>query len=283
MDKKEVFEIIRSLRTKHGISLGDIEDIQQSEIEKLSSIEKIFDMSNQYDVDLLVALIYLLNDEPEPVYEWFKNSHEDCKYLRKSKTSFNVLGDGISVAAGVSAGIGISAFTGVEIDGAKIHSFSEKKEPKKHDLFKLLIAAFIQNPLFFSMAWNWNIFNLNSIADNKSISNLNQEDELDDFYIPMAASSADKGFLYKEIPDIGTMYMYYDEDYEELTLRIEVNEENLNKIFKVRQKIQYAETGYISEIRIEANGQKTIQKATKPKGNPLHGIRYFGKPKIIFE
>ena len=49
----------------------------------------------------------------------------------------------------------------------------------------------------------------------------------------MAASSADKGFLYKEIPDIGTMYMYYDEDYEELTLRIIVDEENLTDLIIV--------------------------------------------------
>ena len=61
MDKKEIFKIIRTLRVNHGISLGEIEDIQLREIEKLSSIENIFDMSNQKDVELLVALIYLRN------------------------------------------------------------------------------------------------------------------------------------------------------------------------------------------------------------------------------
>ena len=123
MDKKEVFEIIRTLRKKHGISLGEIEDIQQTESEKLSSIENIFDMSNQFDVDLLVCLIYLLNDEPDNLYEWFKTTHSDCKYLS-----------------------------------------SPKKTSIPAEDYRLLIAAFVQNPLFFSMAWNWNIFNKESLA-----------------------------------------------------------------------------------------------------------------------
>ena len=232
MNQKEVFEIIRNLRTKHGISLGEIENIQRKEIDILSTIEKIFDMSSQKEVDLLVALIFLLNDKPDNVFEWFKTTHSDCKYLSKA------------------------------IDK---NTYSDE--------YKLLIAAFVQNPLFFSMAWNWNTFNKESLAFSA----------VDDFYIPMAASSADKGFLYKQIPDIGTMYMYYDEDYEELTLRIEVNEENLNKKFKVYQKIQYAENGEIFEIEFENNGEKIIAGKPILTQNPSHGIRYHGNPKIMFE
>lgn len=147
-----------------------------------------------------------------------------------------------------------------------------------HSAIVFVISSFFHNPVFFTKAWN-----LNLIINWKISKIKNQEEELDDFYIPMAASSADKGFLYKEIPDIGTMYMYYDEDYEELTLRIIVDEENLNKKFKVSQKIQYKETWDIFEIEFESNGQKNIAGKLNPNQDPSHGIRYFGKPKITFE
>lgn len=182
MNKKEVFEIIRNLRIKHGITLGEIEDIQQKETERLSSIEKIFDMSSQYDVDLLVALIYLLNEDPKPVYEWFKTNHKNCKYLSESRKP-NPFGISKIIAGSRVAAITGNAFggriplVGVVIGGGVggLLGYMPNNPPTskfKNDenyYNKLLIAAFIQNPLFFSMAWNWNIFNLNSIADSKSV------------------------------------------------------------------------------------------------------------------
>ncbi len=148
----------------------------------------------------------------------------------------------------------------------------------EHSAIVFIISSFFHNPVFFTKAWN-----LNAIINWKISKIKNQEEELDDYYIPKAASSADKGYKEKVIPGVGKMYMYYDEDYEELTLRIIVDEENLNKKFKVSQKIQYAETGKIFEIYFESNGQKTIAGKPLPNQNPSHGIRYFGKPKVTFE
>lgn len=240
MDKEEAFEIICHLRAKHGISLGELREIQKKEKEKISSINNIFDMATQDDVDLLVALIYLLNDAPEELYDWFKNNHKECEYLEKSK---NVKSVGLVGAA---------------------------YESKFNYCYKIIIAAFMQNPLFFSMAWNWNTFNLNSLSQEKT-------------YIPMAASSGDKGYLHKKVPGIGTMYMYYDRDYEELTLRIDLEEEIISKHFKVVQKIQYAETGDIFDIVFESNGLNPIAGKPTPNQNPSHGIRYVGNPIISME
>ena len=255
MDKNEIFEKICSLRSKHGISLGEIKEIQRKEKEKLSSITKIFDMSTQDDVNLLLALIYLLNKEPYDLYEWFKNNHKDYKYLRKSKNISSV---------GIVAAINSTTFP-------TILNKSTINENEFNYCYKILIAAFIQNPLFFSMAWNWNVFNLDSLA----------QENAENYYIPMAASSADKGFLHKKIPGIGTMYMYYDEDYEELTLRIELEEENLSKHFKIIQKIQFKETGNIFEIEFKSNGERIIAGKQTPNQNPSHGIRYVGEPLIL--
>lgn len=148
----------------------------------------------------------------------------------------------------------------------------------EHSAIVFIFSSFFHNPVFFTKAWN-----LNAIINWKISKIKNQEEELDDYYIPKAASCADKGYKEKVIPGVGKMYMYYDEDYEELTLRIIVDEENLNKKFKVSQKIQYAETGKIFEIYFESNGQKTIAGKPLPNQNPSHGIRYFGKPKVTFE
>lgn len=257
MDKKETFETICNLRAKHGISLGEIKEIQIKEKEKLSSINNIFDMATQDDVDLLVALIYLLNDEPDDIYNWFKINHKDCKYLEKSNNMSSV---------GMVAAAIVNPFL------AKLN-MSTNAENKFNYFYKILIAAFIQNPLFFSMAWNWNIFNLNSLS----------QENAEKYYIPMAASSGDKGYLHKKVPGIGTMYMYYDEDYEELTLRIDLEEEIISKHFKVVQKIQYAETGDIFDIVFESNGLNSIAGKPTPNQNPSHGIRYVGEPRISME
>jgi len=257
MEKNEIFEKICNLRSKHGISLGEIKEIQQKEKEKLSTITKIFDMSTQDDVNLLVALIFLLNETPDALYDWFKNNHKNCRYLGKSKNISSV---------GIAAAINVNPFL------PKLNK-SAMDEGEFNYCYKILIAAFIQNPLFFSMAWNWNSFNLESYAQEKE----------ENYYTPMAASSADKGFLHKKIPGIGTMYMYYDEDYEELTLRIEIEEENVTKQFKITQKIQFKETGDIFEIEFESNGQRIIAGKQTPNQNPSHGIKYVGDPLISIE
>jgi|GEM_PF-4361720 hypothetical protein len=160
MDKNGAFETICNLRSKHGISLGEIKDIQQKERETISSIENIFDMSNQTDVDLLVALIYLLNDEPDDIYDWFIENHKNCEYFNDSKKA-NSFGNTIASSL---LDTGFAAF--LTIPSPKDNNNSVT--PGDDYLFKILIAAFMKNPLFFSMAWNWNIFNLNSISDSRS-------------------------------------------------------------------------------------------------------------------
>lgn len=222
MNKKEVFEIIRNLRIKHGITLGEIEDIQQKETERLSSIEKIFDMSSQYDVDLLVALIYLLNEDPKPVYEWFKTNHKNCKYLSESRNP-NPFGISKIIAGSRVAAITGNAFGGrIPLVGAVIaggvggllgympnNQTTSKFKNDENYYNKLLIAAFIQNPLFFSMAWNWNIFNLNSISENKSVLRISAWNWVSDYeeYGMAASGGIYKKLLEKECEDFGNLYI----------------------------------------------------------------------------
>lgn len=177
MNKNEVFEIICNLRAKHGISLGEIKEIQQEERETISAIENIFDMSSQTDVDLLVALIYLLNDEPDDIYDWFIENHKDCEYLNDSR---NVNSFGNIIASSL-LGTGVAAFLKAPSPKENNNSVATRNDY----LFKILIAAFMKNPLFFSMAWNWNIFNLNSISDSRS------ESQTQTYYIIIFETKSD--------------------------------------------------------------------------------------------
>ena len=184
MDKNGAFETICNLRSKHGISLGEIKDIQQKERETISSIENIFDMSNQTDVDLLVALIYLLNDEPDDIYDWFIENHKNCEYFNDSKKA-NSFGNTIASSL---LDTGVAAF--LTIPSPKDNNNSVT--PGNDYLFKILIAAFMKNPLFFSMAWNWNIFNLNSISDSRFESESSKSKQRDDGVIILFPNPKDR-------------------------------------------------------------------------------------------
>lgn len=246
MTSEETIAYLNDLRIKNNVSFSEIEETIAQKENQIAKITECIEKDDNYSKEVMGYVFKLLNNNVEEVISYYYQSCID------SDNNCN--------------------------NGKLKTQKTEAIWKDEHSAIVFIISSFFHNPVFFTKAWN-----LNAIINWKISKKKNQEDELDDFYIPMAASSADKGFLYKEIPDIGTMYMYYDADYEELTLRIEVNEENLNKNFKVMQKIQYAETWDIFEIEFESNGQKTIAGKSNPNQNPSHGIRYFGKPKIIFE
>lgn len=246
MTSKETIAYLNDLRIKNNVSFSEIEETIAQNENQISKVTECLEKDDNYSKEVMKYIFELLNNNVEEVISYYYQSCID---------SDNTCNNG-------------------KLKTQKTETFWKDE----HSAIVFIISSFFHNPVFFTKAWN-----LNAIINWKISKIKNQEEELDDFYIPKAASSADKGYKDKVIPGVGKMYMYYDEDYEELTLRIIVDEENLNKKFKVSQKIQYAETGKIFEIYFESNGQKTIAGKPRPNQNPSHGIRYFGKPKVTFE
>ena len=116
MTRQEANEIFEKIRNKNNFSLEEIDTCLDTQAEKIAQMEKVFDLKEESDYTCLFAVAELMASEGD---------------IQKVKN--NLL---------------------EENPFEKGNEHIEPRQPDRND--KLLILTAIENnPLFFSMAWNW--------------------------------------------------------------------------------------------------------------------------------
>ena len=116
MTRQEANEIFEKIRNKNNFSQEEIDACLDTQAEKVAQMEKVFDLKEESDYTCLFAVAELMTSEGD---------------IQKVKD--NLLEE--------------NPFEGK-------NGNSEIRQPDRND--KLLILTAIENnPLFFSMAWNW--------------------------------------------------------------------------------------------------------------------------------
>lgn len=116
MTKQEANEIFEKIRNKNNFSQEEIDACLDTQAEKVAQMEKVFDLKEESDYTCLFAVAELMASEGA---------------IQKVKD--NLL---------------------KENPFEKGNEHTELRQPDRND--KLLVLTAIENnPLFFSMAWNW--------------------------------------------------------------------------------------------------------------------------------
>ncbi len=116
MTRQEANEIFEKIRNKNNFSQEEIDTCLDTQAEKIAQMEKVFDLKEESDYTCLFAVAELMASEGD---------------IQKVKD--NLLEE--------------NPFEGKNWN-------SEIRQPDRND--KLLILTAIENnPLFFSMVWNW--------------------------------------------------------------------------------------------------------------------------------
>lgn len=171
-------------------------------------------------------------------------------------------------------------------------SKEDVKQPEWED--KLLVSTAMEdNPLFFSMAWNWTSLVEQRLLGKQRLGKQSQTDvtateESDDDWIGlMAASTGNTQFGEKAVDGVGTLFIDYREKYGEFFVGLKVDENLHEKSITVRQKILLKDTGreLTAVIRADAQSEMVYSQpfSVEEAGNPAKGFKYVGGPEITDE
>ena len=161
------------------------------------------------------------------------------------------------------------------------NSYSMNKVRQPDWNTKLLVTtALVDNPLFFSMAWNWSQIIESKVQENRK--KLDAESD-DPWFMRIAASTGNTQFGEKPLDGLGTIFIDCREKYKEFYVGIKLNDSVLGKEFIVTQRIKMKDTDKEFEAHIKTNGRQILYSEPfyiDEYGNPANGFKYIGSPKI---
>ena len=160
---------------------------------------------------------------------------------------------------------------------------------------KLLVSTAMEdNPLFFSMAWNWTCLAERRVSGTASGSDgavavqAEQTDDDDDFWIErLAASTGNTQFGEKQVEGLGMLFIDCREKYGEFFVGLKLSENVPGTNRTLRQRIQVKDSGKELDAVIRLDGGNDIvfsqPFSVDESGNPANGFRYIGGPETTDE
>lgn len=175
-----------------------------------------------------------------------------------------------------------------KIDAIKKHLLEESpfdgeiKQPDRET--KLLVTTALEdNPLFFSMAWNWVVFCEYQVKRNLA-EKFEVNDESDNWMeSPFAASTGSSKFGERILEGTGILFIDCQEDYSRFRVGLKLEEPLIGKKLSFTQKIRIKDSGKELDVLLKTNGQPQIYSepfAFSEYGNPSNGFRYIGELKM---
>ncbi|MCR5621805.1 MAG: hypothetical protein K6G18_08100 [Treponema sp.] len=161
-------------------------------------------------------------------------------------------------------------------------SKEDVKQPEWED--KLLVSTAMEdNPLFFSMAWNWAC-----LTEARVVAQAEQADDEEDFWIErLAASTGNTQFGEKTVEGLGVLFIDCREKYGEFFVGLKLSENVPGTNRTLRQRIQVKDSGKELDAVIRLDGGNDIvfsqPFSVDESGNPANGFRYIGGPETIDE
>lgn len=155
---------------------------------------------------------------------------------------------------------------------------------------KLLVSTAMEdNPLFFSMAWNWTCLTEARVSGTASGSDGAAEEQTndeEDFWIErLAASTGNTQFGEKQVEGLGMLFIDCREKYGEFFVGLKLSENVPGTNRTLRQRIQVKDSGKELDAVIRLDGGNDIVFSQPfpidESGNPANGFRYIGGPEII--
>ncbi|MBQ3802051.1 MAG: hypothetical protein II837_17375 [Treponema sp.] len=149
---------------------------------------------------------------------------------------------------------------------------------------KLLVSTAMEdNPLFFSMAWNWTC-----LTEARVVAQAEQADDEEDFWIErLAASTGNTQFGEKTVEGLGVLFIDCREKYGEFFVGLKLSENVPGTNRTLRQRIQVKDSGKKLDAVIRLDGGNDIVFSqpffVDESGNPANGFRYIGGPETTDE
>ena len=149
---------------------------------------------------------------------------------------------------------------------------------------KLLVSTALEdNPLFFSMAWNWTC-----LTEARVVAQAEQADDEEDFWIErLAASTGNTQFGEKTVEGLGVLFIDCREKYGEFFVGLKLSENVPGTNRTLRQRIQVKDSGKELDAVIRLDGGNDIvfsqPFSVDESGNPANGFRYIGGPETTDE
>lgn len=149
---------------------------------------------------------------------------------------------------------------------------------------KLLVSTAMEdNPLFFSMAWNWTCLTEQRVAAQAA-----QTNGEEDFWIErLAASTGNTQFGEKTVEGLGVLFIDCREKYGEFFVGLKPSENVPGTNRTLRQRIQIKDSGKELDAVIRLDGGNDIVFSqpffVDESGNPANGFRYIGGPETTDE
>ncbi len=149
---------------------------------------------------------------------------------------------------------------------------------------KLLVSTALEdNPLFFSMAWNWTCLTEQRVAAQAA-----QTNSEEDFWIErLAASTGNTQFGEKQVEGLGMLFIDCREKYGEFFVGLKLSENVPGTNRTLRQRIQVKDSGKELDAVIRLDGGNDIvfsqPFSVDESGNPANGFRYIGGPETTDE
>lgn len=149
---------------------------------------------------------------------------------------------------------------------------------------KLLVSTALEdNPLFFSMAWNWTCLTAQRVAAQAA-----QTNGEEDFWIErLAASTGNTQFGEKQVEGLGMLFIDCREKYGEFFVGLKLSENVPGTNRTLRQRIQVKDSGKELDAVIRLDGGNDIvfsqPFSVDESGNPANGFRYIGGPETTDE
>ena len=149
---------------------------------------------------------------------------------------------------------------------------------------KLLVSTAMEdNPLFFSMAWNWTCLTEQRVAAQAA-----QTNGEEDFWIErLAASTGNTQFGEKQVEGLGMLFIDCREKYGEFFVGLKLSENVPGTNRTLRQRIQVKDSGKELDAVIRLDGGNDIvfsqPFSVDESGNPANGFRYIGGPETTDE
>ena len=149
---------------------------------------------------------------------------------------------------------------------------------------KLLVSTALEdNPLFFSMAWNWTCLTEQRVAAQAA-----QTNGEEDFWIErLAASTGNTQFGEKQVEGLGVLFIDCREKYGEFFVGLKLSENVPGTNRTLRQRIQVKDSGKELDAVIRLDGGNDIvfsqPFSVDESGNPANGFRYIGGPETTDE
>ncbi|MBP5465763.1 MAG: hypothetical protein J6Y13_11405 [Treponema sp.] len=151
----------------------------------------------------------------------------------------------------------------------------------------LVSTAMEDNPLFFSMAWNWTSLVEHRLGSQSQSDVTAMEESGDDWIGLLAASSGNTQFGEKTAAGLGTLFIDYREKYGEFFVGLKINENMLGKRITVDQRILLRDSGRELTAVIRTDNMTEIVYSqpfsVEEFGNPAKGFKYLGEPEIVSE